>query len=957
MKKWKLGLFVVGLVLGLNAVSPSVAVTAALPEGEEVVPVPPPVSYEEAHVVIYYYRTDGNYTNWNLWLWETGGDGATHDGDFENYVSISEKLWIWQDHPVSEFDETGFNYIIRLGEWVKKSTDLRLNYENFTYDEVNKKYSVYLVDMDTRAYEDPETATRPRITSASFASATTIEVESNYQISSYEIFENDDAVASLSGELLSSKNEDTAMWEAVISLPSEYTIDFNFTYYVRLHFVGETITARRAIALNALYDDPTFIASMTYDGDDLGLTYTATSSTFKLWAPTSSAIKLRIYDSGTPVAIDAVNGDDTKVEYAMVKGEQGVWSLTLNGDLAGKYYTYLVTNSRYNEIETMDPYARAAGINGLRGMILDLDTTDPVGWNEVELPTITPTELSVYELHIADLTSDDTWNGQEANRKKYLGLIEEGTTYSYQGTTVTTGFDHIKELGVNAVQILPFFDQDNNEVNPSFNWGYNPQNYNVLEGVYSADPYDGATRITEMKQVVQAYAAAGIRIIMDVVYNHVSSVGKNPLNITVPEYYFRYTPEGGLSNNSGVGNDTASERKMFNKFMVDSTRYLAEEYKLGGYRFDLMGLHDIDVMNDLATELKSYDDDFIVYGEPWNMVNLDNTYGDNFVPADFRYQEDMPNVGGFNDQMRDGVKGSVFSAKGKGWVQSSTPSVAHLTGVTSGLKGSNPGSTTDPSQVVNYVACHDNNALFDKMILSSLDDGITIDDPLIVRRSVQADSFVMLGQGISFIHAGSEIMRSKPNDDPLTAGTHPFIENSYNASYEVNDIEWNRKVTYLAEFEMYKTMIDMKVNNPLFQYLTREEVDAHVTVTKGEELDLTNATLVYEISDGDQYYKVIFHGAAPRITIDLDGYEVVLDSSGAIEVGSVIDGTARLNANTVLILTNATNGGATSEPTSEPTSLEPSGLSPLAVTGIAVGGSLVVIGLAVLAFFLIKKRP
>ena len=298
----------------------------------------------------------------------------------------------------------------------------------------------------------------------------------------------------------------------------------------------------------------------------------------------------------------------------------------------------------------------------------------------------------------------------------------------------------------------------------------------------------------------------------------------------------------------------------------------------------------------------------------------------------------------------------VFSAKGKGWVQSQLhPS--HLTCVTSGLKGSNPGSTTDPSQVVNYVACHDNNALFDKMILSSLDDGITIDDPLIVRRSVQADSFVMLGQGISFIHAGSEIMRSKPNDDPLTAGTHPFIENSYNASYEVNDIEWNRKVTYLAELEMYKTMIDMKVNNPLFQYLTREEVDAHVTVTKGEELDLTNATLVYEISDGDQYYKVIFHGAAPRITIDLDGYEVVLDSSGAIEVGSVIDGTARLNANTVLILTNATNGGATSEPTSEPTSLEPSGLSTLAVTGIAVGGSLVVIGLAVLAFFLIKKRP
>ncbi|MGI6713505.1 MAG: type I pullulanase [Bacilli bacterium] len=910
--------------------------------------IDPPVGYTEDHVVIYYYRTDGNYDNWNLWLWPNGGDGNNHDGNYVGATVIESKTWVWQDHPVSEFDETGFNYIIRQGNWVKQTMDLRVEYADLIYDEINKKYDMFLVDMDTNVYLDALSATNPRINAAAFINSEEIAVEANYQINSFALYGSvNPDVALLSGALTSTKNTSTAMWNATIELPDEFTIDYNQSYQVELGFEGEVLKAKKTVALAGLFDDPGFIANMTYDGNDLGLTYTQGSSTFKVWAPTSSEVKLRIYHSGTPVFVHATKGDDTHQEYAMVKGEKGVWSFKVDGDLAGKYYTYVITNNAYNEVETCDPYAKAAGINGLRGMILDLKTTDPEGWDDVELETISPTELVIYELHIADLTSDVTWNGQEKNRHKYLGLIEEGTTYTEGEITVKTGFDHIKELGVNAVQILPFFDQDNDEVNPSFNWGYNPQNYNVLEGVYSANPYDGATRITEMKKVIQAYAKEGIRIIMDVVYNHVSSVAKNPLNITVPEYYFRYTPTGNFSNNSGCGNDTASERKMFHKFMVDSTDFLASEYKLGGYRFDLMGLHDIGVMNELAANLKAKDPDFIVYGEPWQMITLENTYGEGFTAADHTNLSLTPEVGGFNDKMRDGVKGGVFQTTSKGWVQSGTPDVTMLSGVINGLRGRNPGSTNDPKQVINYVACHDNHTLFDKMLLSSAVDGIDENHPTLAMRSVQAEAFTLLGQGVAFVHAGSEIMRSKPNDDPVDAIHNPYIGNSYKSSYEVNDLEWNRKITYLDEFKMYQTMIDLKVNNPAFQLASSADIEAQVTVTKGEELDLKNTTIVYEINAGDVQYKVVFHGASARVNLDLTGYAVILDTSKTLEVGTKLDGKVRINTNSVLVLTT---GEVVIPGGKRPSSLAPGGIVAM------VSGGLVLIGGGVLGYFFLKKR-
>jgi pullulanase len=288
-------------------------------------------------------------------------------------------------------------------------------------------------------------------------------------------------------------------------------------------------------------------------------------------------MKLRIYVSGTPAYL----GDsDSYTEYTMTDGSKaskGLWSYTINGDLRGKYYTYVVTNYLYKNAEVVDPYAKSTGVNGLRGTVVDFDSVNPDGWDDISTLDINPQNLVVYVAHIADLTSSSTWGGPSAYQKTFKGFAYEGTTYTKNGMTVTTGFDHIKELGVNAVQLLPIFDSANDEINPSFNWGYNPLNYNSLDGSYSTNPYDGYEKIREFKELVYKYNKAEITVIMDVVFNHVSDAAGSNFIHFVPGYYYRYTADGYLYNGSGCGNETASDRLMYRKFMVDSTEFWATE--------------------------------------------------------------------------------------------------------------------------------------------------------------------------------------------------------------------------------------------------------------------------------------------------------------------------------------------------------------------------------------------
>ena len=400
----------------------------------------------------------------------------------------------------------------------------------------------------------------------------------------------------------------------------------------------------------------------------------------------------------------------------------------------------------------------------------------------------------VYETHVSDITSSKTWKGSEANRYKFLGLIEENTTYTQDNTTVKTGFDHIKELGVNAVQLLPIFDQANDETSMTFNWGYNPLNYNVLEGSYSSDPYDGYARIKEFKQVVQAFNEAGINVIMDVVYNHTSGLVGSNFDVLMPGYYYRYTNDGVASNGSGCGNETASEMPMYSRFMKDSTAFLASEYKLGGYRFDLMGLHDLDTMNELVSNLKTVNENIVVYGEPWTSGTTTLSSSKQSVQANGNKYEGF---GQFNDQMRDAlIKGGLSSDEQVGWVTSNSAGTASdVSKIIAGVKGITQAgvSITDPDKTVNYVTCHDNYTLYDRIHAAGVSENVD-------KMATLANAVVLTSQGTAFILAGEEILRSKQGD-----------KNSYESGYEINELDYSRKITYQDVFNNYKDLINFKI--------------------------------------------------------------------------------------------------------------------------------------------------
>jgi len=912
--------------------------------------------FDEEHVVFHYHRSDGDYAAWDLWVW------GQNEGGFAQTYTGSDDYGKYSFLPLSTFsDQSQVNFIIRPGGWSAQTGDINVKFANFTLESDNG-YHLYLVNMEETVYKSPEEVTAGRVLNAEFVSASQIFVATNLEMATYTLKLASTVLATATAADV--YNAETYKFELTFPVPENHEIDLMGAYSITISFADASnadVVALLSIA--GLFDDPLFVNEVTYDGDDLGVTYTAQRTTFKAWAPTTTDLKLRLYNNGTPTLIDETLGDDTFSEHQFVRGEKGVWTVIVDGDLHGKYYTF-VANNAAGVNEFVDPYARAAGVNGLRGMIVDFAKTNPEGWDDVDFSEKKPTEIIPYELHVADLTADETWNGQEVNRKRFLGLIEQGTTYTENDVTVKTGFDHIKELGINALEILPFYDQENSEVNVSFNWGYNPRNYNVLEGAYASNPHDGLVRINEFKQVVKAYANEDIRIIMDVVYNHVANVSGHSFSKLVPGYYFRYTPSGSPSNASGVGNDTASERIMMARYMTDSTYFLASEYKLGGFRFDLMGLHTTEAMNMLSHKLRDdYREDIIIFGEAWDM---DSTAMSVRKPlANYKNVNDLYKVGAFNDQIRDGVKGGVFKGTDAGFVQvpATSINVEMKNRIRFGLLGKifNNG-TTDPSKTVNYVSVHDNNTLFDKMQMAGATFGY--DSARLKQQALQAQSFVLTAQGISFLHAGSEILRSKP------LGENVFDHNSYQSPYEVNSIKWDEKIANIDVFEHYLQLIQLKRDNAEFQYATRAEVDENVTVDFGSNLGLDDTVVRMVVRGEAKTYVVIFVGSTGRVKMDLSNHKVLIDTSGTREIGATLAANHSIFANTTLVL-ELTSGPNTSEPTtSEPSTSTPTsepatstsepGSTPSSNTGtiigISVGGAGLVAGIGVGVYFLFKRK-
>ncbi|NDB31422.1 MAG: type I pullulanase, partial [Actinobacteria bacterium] len=542
---------------------------------------------------------------------------------------------------------------------------------------------------------------------------------------------------------------------------------------------------------SALYDSPAFTEKYTYTGNDLGASYSKEKTSFRVWAPTAKSVTLLTYSSAQ---------SNSSISYPMKSDLKGTWVAELPGDQDGLVYTYKVdVDGDVNEV--IDPYARAATINGKRGVVVDLDSTDPKNWKS-EKPKFSgsPTDAVIYELHVRDLSMDSSAPFPKAARGKF-------TAFNYSNlkgkSGQPVGIAAIKDLGITHIQLLPIYDFASvDESNPDFNWGYDPLNYNVVEGSYSTDPTNPKQRITEFKGAIQSMHDQGIRVIMDVVYNHVYNAATFSQNLIVPGYWFRTDGAGNLTNGSGCGNDVASERPMVSKFIVDSVKYWASEYNLSGFRFDLMGLIDIETMQKVSAELKNIDPSIIVLGEGWSMGTLPNS-----LKASQSNIEQLPRISVFNDQIRDGVKGSVFNSSEPGWA---TGSFNRGNDVKAGILGNTYSSplvrfnffTATPGQSVNYVEAHDNNTLQDKILLSTG----KVPASTISRLHRLAGSIPILAQGLPFIHAGQEFQRSKSGDS-----------NSYQSGDFVNSLKWGLVKTNAITRNYYKGLIALRLSHPAFR--------------------------------------------------------------------------------------------------------------------------------------------
>ncbi len=535
-----------------------------------------------------------------------------------------------------------------------------------------------------------------------------------------------------------------------------------------------------------IFDSEAFAEMYHYDGE-LGAIIDGNKTTFKVWAPTASAVVLNLFSAG--------DGVDAYKKVDMALGEKGVWSHTEECG-SGTYYTYTVTTSAGTQ-EAVDPYAKAAGVNGKRGMVIDLSLTDPEGFENLADPIENYSEAIIWEVHVRDFSKKIEASQYKG---KYLAFTERGLVNEH-GKPV--GIDYLVELGVTHVHLLPVYDYASVDEtrDDGFNWGYDPANYNVPEGSYSTDPYHGEVRIREYKQMVQALHDAGIGVIMDMVYNHTYDANSS-FNKIVPYYYYRYTDTGENSSASGCGNDTASERYMFGKFMVDSTAYWVEEYKLDGLRFDLMGLHDLATMQAVENAVHAINPNAILYGEGWTMgYTIDGSAQANqsnigkIVPLDGA----IGGIAVFNDVIRDGLKGSVFSKTAQGFINGE-PKV-NFAKVAFGMRGGEGvghGWSVENAMVINYMSAHDNNTLWDKLLLSNPGES----DETRSKMNKLGAAILMMSKGTPFWQAGEEMLRTKGGD-----------ENSYMSSDAVNNIDWSVLADGSLQYETmlyYKGLIEMR---------------------------------------------------------------------------------------------------------------------------------------------------
>ncbi len=825
---------------------------------------------DKADLIIHYHRFDGNYEGWNLWIWPSGQNGAAYEFSEEDEFGKVARISI---EDLTGVNEIGF--IVRKGEWEAKDVDSDRFVPTSRIDEEGNLEFFLIQGSETIYYDEGEIDLSPKFLAASFIDEKTLKLSSSKPIEVSRM-RSDFSIADQEGNAI----EPSAISAGAGSMAQNFVVLLKEPVIIGNKY--QTVFQDYApvgIDLAGLYDSEAFESEFGYKGT-LGAIYSAESTEFKVWSPVADGITLNLYETGA--------GGSILESIPMVKGNSGVWGTSKDGDLHGVYYTYSVTMDGITK-ETYDPYAVGAGVNGDRSMVVDFNRTNPSGWLEDKGPIYEKmNDIIVYEMHIRDLSIHPSSGIKNAG--KYLGVVEKDTQTE---DGVATGLSHLKELGITHVQILPMYDF--NSIDESrledniFNWGYDPKNYNVPEGSYSSDPFDGTVRIGEMKQMIKGLHDENIGVIMDVVYNHTALSGDSNLTLIMPDYYYRMN-NGAYSNASGTGNETASERTMVRKLIIDSLIHWVIEYHIDGFRFDLMGVHDIETMQWIESELRAINPDIILYGEGW-------TGGASTLPDSERLikanMQSVDRIGAFGDEMRDGIKGHVFNAEEGGFAGGAegleesvkfgiVGAVFHPQIQYDLVNYSKEPWASHPSQSVNYVSAHDNLTLWDKFLVTNPE---ATDEERIQMHKL-SNAIVMTSQGMPFLHAGVDFLRTKSGD-----------HNSYKSPDAINQIDWSRKSEYFEVFEYYKGLIELRKAYPAMRLETQQEVGEWITFFDGTEESLIKIDdqmigyMIHKDADPDksETLLLLFNGSGEDMGVNLPGanYKTLLNRDQVTMDGDV----------------------------------------------------------------------
>ena len=836
-----------------------------------------PVKAADGPVIrLHYHRPDGKYDGWDVWFWEYGKDGAGYafeniNGEMVATMQVSAGV-------------TMVGYIIRTQSW-----DKDVNEDQFIdiAELVTGSVDIY-VESGVKGYTKEyggDAAVGIKVKTAKYNMNGTITVE---------------MTAELDGDLVSmftlkSKDGDIG----ITGITAEGNKTYTFTIDKELDVYGKGYYLNYdgndyAITLPVVFSTDEFESQYTYTGNDLGAVWSADGTTFRVWAPTAAEVSVNLYKSGTD------GTDDLIKTVPMTADVNGTWTVKVSENLNGTYYTYsaLVDGELR---EACDPYARTTGANGKRAMVIDLDSTDPEGWDKDSNPHAGEgiNEAIIYEAHIRDLTINSEANVR--NKGKYLALTQTGTKTKNGKATVV---DHMVELGITHLHLLPVYDfgsVDETSAINQYNWGYDPVNYNVPEGSYSTDPYNGEVRVKEFKQMVQALHNSGISVVMDVVYNHVYSAADFCFNKLVPGYFSRMK-DGVYSNGSGCGNDTASERSMVRKYIVDSVLYWADEYHIDGFRFDLVGLLDVDTVNEIVETVHKTHPDVIFYGEGWSMST--NVTKENVELATQVNSKLTPGFAYFNDTIRDALKGSVFNTAA-GFVSGAAGNESKIQRCFIGLDT----WCKTPAQTINYASCHDNNTLFDRLRISNSKD----DEETIIKMNNLAAAIYMTSQGVPFMSAGEEMLRTKTNKDGS------YNSNSYNAGDTVNTIKWAtlEEQKYADVFEYYKGLIAFRKAHPSLRLDSAEAVEANITTIS----ELNDQAVGFNVKAGQPGETVeemyLFFNAkteAIKYTLPAGDWDVYINGLKAgTEVLSTVSGEITVEPLSALVVAKTIPGAASKD--------------------------------------------